>query len=219
MEATVVDLFYQQDRQLRSKELPVTDEQLLLEYRQTGDRELFAQLVYRYERELYSYLRRFVGDRELAQDAFQGTFLQVHLKCDSFDPARRFKSWLYTIATNQAIDARRRQKRHLMVSLDSPAGNFDDQVTEMMGLLESSEPGPESRMDQAERVVAVQRTLELLPENLYTIIQLVYFQGMTYRDAAAVLEIPVGTVKSRLNLAVQKLAEAWMQSQVDDRET
>ncbi len=219
MEATVVDLFYQQDRQLRSKELPVTDEQLLLEYRQTGDRELFAQLVYRYERELYSYLRRFVGDRELAQDAFQGTFLQVHLKCDSFDPARRFKAWLYTIATNQAIDARRRQKRHLMVSLDSPTGNFDDQVTEMMGLLESSEPGPEARLDQAERVLAVRRTLELLPENLYTIIQLVYFQGMTYRDAAAVLEIPVGTVKSRLNLAVQKLAETWMQSQVDDRET
>lgn len=209
MEATVVDLFYQQGRQLRSKESPVTDEQLLLAYRQTGDRESFAQLVYRYERELFSYLRRYIGDRELAQDAFQGTFLQVHLKCDTFDPTRRFKAWLYAIATRQAVDARRRQKPHRTVSLDSPPAGLDDQIAEIMGLLESSEPAPDARLNEAERLVAVRQSLEQLPETLYSIIQLVYFQGMSYRDAASVLEVPVGTVKSRLNLAVSKMAEAW----------
>lgn len=209
MEATVVDLFYQQGRQLRSKELPVTDEQLLLAYRQTGDRESFAQLVYRYERELYSYLRRYIGDRDLAQDAFQGTFLQVHLKCDTFDPDRRFKAWLYAIATRQAVDARRRQKPHRTVSLDSPPMGLDEQIAEIMGLLESTEPSPDARLNEAERLVAVRQSLEQLPETLYAIIQLVYFQGMSYRDAASVLEVPVGTVKSRLNLAVSKLAEAW----------
>lgn len=209
MEATVVDLFYQQGRQLRSKELPVTDEQLLLAYRQTGDRESFAQLVYRYERELFAYLRHYIGDREMAQDAFQGTFLQVHLKCDTFDPTRRFKAWLYAIATRQAIDARRRQRQHDAISLDEPPAGVDDQIARVMELLESTEPAPDARLQDAERVVAVQKALETQPEILYTVIQLVYFQGMSYRDAAAVLEVPIGTVKSRLSLAVSKLADAW----------
>jgi RNA polymerase sigma-70 factor (ECF subfamily) len=166
-------------------------------------------LVYRYERELFAYLRHYIGDRELAQDAFQGTFLQVHLKCDTFDPTRRFKAWLYAIATRQAIDARRRQRQHEAVSLDEPPAGMDEQIARVMDLLESSEPGPDARLQDAERVIAVQKVLETLPEILYTVIQLVYFQGMSYRDAAAVLELPIGTVKSRLSLAVAKLADAW----------
>ncbi len=122
MQATISDLHYNTRRQLLAKENPVTDEQLLLRYRQTGDRELFAQLVYRYERELYSYLRRYLGEAEMAEDAFQAAFLQVHLKCDQFQIGRRFRPWLYTIATNQAIDARRRNRRHRMLSLDGSAG-------------------------------------------------------------------------------------------------
>lgn len=214
MEATVVDLFYNQDRQLHSKELPVTDEQMLLEYRQTGDRELFAQLVYRYERELFSYLRRYLGNREWAQDAFQATFLQVHLKCDSFDADRRFRPWLYAIATNQAIDTRRRNARHQMVSLDSPAGNFDDEVSRIVNMLESTDATPEEKLQSAERVALVRETLQQLPESSYTVIQLVYFQGMKYREVAEVLEVPVGTVKSRLNAAITKLADAWHKSDI-----
>jgi RNA polymerase sigma-70 factor (ECF subfamily) len=85
-----------------------------------------------------------------------------------------------------------------------------------MELLQSSEPAPGARMDSAERLQAVRDALEKLPENFYSVVQLVYFQGMTYRDAAAVLEIPVGTVKSRLSQAVDKLADAWMQTHSDD---
>src|SRR5271168_1722475 len=106
-----------------------TDEQLLAEYRQQGDRQAFAQLVHRYERELFSYLRRYLGDAEMAEDAFQATFLQVHRKCDQFEEGRRFRPWLYTIATNQAIDAQRRNKRHRNLSLDrNPKGEGRDEV-------------------------------------------------------------------------------------------
>ena len=59
----------------------LTDEQLLIKYRESGDRNYFSQLVHRYEQELYSYLRRYLGNSEAAEDAFQTTFLQVHLKC------------------------------------------------------------------------------------------------------------------------------------------
>jgi RNA polymerase sigma-70 factor (ECF subfamily) len=94
------------------------DEALLASYRQTGDSRLFAELVQRYEKELYNYLRRYLGDAELADDVFQMAFLMVHMKCDQFEPGRRFRPWLYAIATNAAIDAQRREKRHRAVSLD-----------------------------------------------------------------------------------------------------
>jgi len=98
----------------------MTDEELLLEYRLAGSPSIFAALVKRYERELYNYLRRFTGNNVLAEDAFQATFLQVHLKCHLFDGQRKVRPWLYTVATNQAIDIQRRNRRHRLVSLDRP---------------------------------------------------------------------------------------------------
>merc|ERR1712188_68814 len=95
-----------------------TGEQLLLRYRETGDRDLFARIVQMYEHELYNYLHRYMGNAEMAEDAFQATFFQVHLKCDQFESGRKLRPWLYAIATNQAIDAQRRNKRHRMASLD-----------------------------------------------------------------------------------------------------
>lgn len=210
MQATVTDLHYNVRRQQSAKINPVSDEQLLLRYRETGDRELFAQLVYRYERELYSYLRRYLGSSELAEDAFQGAFLQIHLKCDQFQQGRRFRPWLYTIATNQAIDLSRRNKRHRMVSLDG-AGNdtMGDEVKRLVNLLESPETGPELAAVQSERNAQVQDTLGGLPETMHAVIQLVYYQGMKYREAAEILEIPVGTVKSRLHAAILRLTDVW----------
>ena len=105
----------------------VSDESLIAQYRESGDRGLFEALMRRYEREMYSYLRRYIGNAEMAEDAFQGTFLQVHLKCHQFDPARRFRPWLYAIATNQAIDVQRRNKRHRMVSLDRSSSSDKDE--------------------------------------------------------------------------------------------
>ena len=69
----------------------LSDENLIAQYRESGDRGLYETLMRRYEREMYSYLRRYIGNAEMAEDAFQGTFLQVHLKCHQFDPARRFR--------------------------------------------------------------------------------------------------------------------------------
>ncbi len=99
------------------------DEELLAAYVETENRDAFEELVHRYERELYSYLRHFLGDAQLAEDAFQTTFLQVHLKCRQFAPGRRLRPWLYTIAANQAVDLLRRNRRHKAVSLGTAAGD------------------------------------------------------------------------------------------------
>src|SRR5262245_5211131 len=188
----------------------LSDEELLSAYSDSQDRLAFAELVHRYERELYSYLRRYLGDAPLAEDTFQATFLQVHLKCDQFEEGRKFRPWLYTVATNQAIDARRRAKRHRMVSLDrvSP-GDDGEEAGKMLDLLVSDELDPFAQLDEKERREQVQQTLEYLPEIMQQLVHLVYYQGLKYREAAEILDIPVGTVKSRMHAAVLKLSEAW----------
>lgn len=185
-----------------------------MRYRESGDRAAFDELVHRYERELYSYLRRYLDDAEMAEDVFQATFLQVHLKCDKFETDRKFRPWLYTIATNQAIDAQRRNKRHRMVSLDRRNGQGkDDDVGALLELLVGSEPSPISQLEGLERQNWVRSAIGSLPEPLRAAVTLIYYQGMKYREAAEVLAVPVGTVKSRLHTAILKLNEAWHRTQ------
>src|SRR5262249_262618 len=176
--------------------------------------QAFSELVHRYERELYSYLRRYLGDASMAEDAFQATFLQVHLKCDQFEEGRKLRPWLYTIATNQAIDAQRRNKRHRSVSLDrNTRHDGNDDVGSLMDLLVSKEPSPAHRAETTQQRDWIRGAVEHLPDTLREAVNLVYYQGLKYREAADILEIPVGTVKSRLHAAILKLNEAWTESQ------
>ncbi|MGB7346709.1 MAG: RNA polymerase sigma factor [Pirellulaceae bacterium] len=191
----------------------LTDEALLLEYRQSGDRGLFEQLIGRYQREIFSYLRRYIGNSELAEDAFQGTFLQVHLKCHQFDADRRFRPWLYAVATNQAIDVQRRNKRHRMVSLDGVSRGDDDQRSGSWSeTIVGGAPDPLVSASEQENGVWVHDAVSSLGEPMQQVIHMVYYQGLKYREAADALQIPVGTVKSRLHAAVQRLGQLWGES-------
>lgn len=185
-----------------------TDEELLLAYRDQADRGAFELLVSRYERELYSYLRHYLGDAESAEDVFQQTFLQVHLKCDQFEAGRKVRPWLYTVATNQAIDFQRRNRRHSMLSLDRSAGTEAEEAGAMVALVESACPNPLEQSESIERCEEIRQAVEELPESVRQVVLLVYFQGLKYREAAEALGIPVGTVKSRLNAALGKIGEA-----------
>jgi RNA polymerase sigma-70 factor (ECF subfamily) len=190
-----------------------SDELLLSRYSETGDRQVFEILMRRYEREIFSYLRRYIGNAELAEDAFQGTFLQVHLKCDQFDSSRRFRPWLYAIATNQAIDVQRRLKRNRMISLDTSAGGEGGgDVRSWTDKLVSDVRDPLEVAGGREEGHWVREAVAGLGDSLERVIQLVYFQGLKYREAADVLGIPVGTVKSRVHAAVQRLAMLWEES-------
>ncbi|HZZ28184.1 MAG TPA: sigma-70 family RNA polymerase sigma factor [Pirellulales bacterium] len=197
-----------------------TDEELLMEHRLRGGRRAFELLVQRYERELYSYLRRYLSDATMAEDVFQATFLQLYLKADQFEEGRKVRPWLYTIATNQAIDAQRRNRRHKMVSLDRRGHHHDtqDDVGSLLDLLTSKEPLAVDNLETDERRQWVQQAIAELPEALREAVLLVYYQGMKYREAAEVLDIPVGTVKSRMHAAILKLNEAWTNKHPSDDE-
>jgi len=186
----------------------LSDEQLLFEYRSTENATVFAELVSRYERELYNYLKRFLADATMAEDVFQTTFLQVHLKSDLFEQGRKFRPWLYTIATNQAIDAQRRNRRHRRLSLDQ-GQNVGDGSGSLMEVIATRESGPCQSAESLEWAEWVREAVTTLPDPLQNAVRLVYFRGMKYREAAKVLSIPVGTVKSRLHSAISRLGQSW----------
>jgi RNA polymerase sigma-70 factor (ECF subfamily) len=189
-----------------------SDEDLLRRFRVKDDAAAFESLVHRYEHELFSYLRRYLGSAEMAEDVFQATFLQVYLKKENFEDGRRFRPWLYTIATNQAIDAQRRNKRHRMVSIDQRSGSGDDDVGALVEMLSGNDRTADDQMADEEAREWVRSAVDGLPDTLKGAVVLVYHQGMKYREAADVLGIPVGTVKSRLHAALLKLNESWLAS-------
>lgn len=186
----------------------VSDEELLGRYR-AGCARAFTVLVQRYERELYNYLRRYLGDATLAEDVFQNTFLQLHLKIDLYETGRSVRPWLYTIATNQAIDALRKGNRHRTVSLDARAPNLDEACHAFVDLIHGASDDPLQALELDERRQWVRDALDRLPSYLRAVVVMAYYQGLKYREIAEVLDIPVGTVKSRLHAAVAKLADAW----------
>ncbi len=171
---------------------------------------MFGPLVKRYERELFGYLRRYVGDDELAEDVFQNTFLQVFLKIQQYEPGRPARPWLYAIATNQAIDALRRKNRRADQRTDALVmPDEDGEPRPLFELIASAEVGPPEETDRAEEREQVRAAVDRLPDLLKQVVILAYFQGLKYQDIAETLAIPVGTVKSRLHAAVAKLTEEW----------
>lgn len=190
-----------------------SDEAVFEAYRD-GDAEGLGTLVRRYHDDLLRFLVRLVGDRAGAEDVFQETFLQIHLSADSFDASRRFKPWLFTIAANKARDHLRRTSRRRMLNLSAPlssgsGGGTPDDGTTFVDLLEVEVPKPGDAADTAEREAMVQRAVTELPLSLREVLLLAYFQRLSYAEIAETLEIPLGTVKSRLHAAVAAFARKW----------
>jgi RNA polymerase sigma-70 factor, ECF subfamily len=185
-----------------------SDEQLLANYR-GGDKAAFAQLVNRYQRELYHFLVRFLGNRASAEDVFQETFLQVHQSAEQFDPQRRFRPWLFTIAANKARDLIRSQARRPTNPLQASISPGEDESGEFIDLMQSTNDLPSDPMERQELQELVHNTVTSMPEHLREILLLSYFHQFPYKQISEILDIPLGTVKSRLHAAVAHFADRW----------
>ena len=186
----------------------LTDEQLLAAYRE-GDVGSFTDLVNRYQRELFHFLVRFVGDRAAAEDVFQEAFLQVHQSAEQFDLQRRFRPWLFTIAANKARDMIRSQARRPTTPLQASINSNDDDSGEFLDLMSAASAMPHEDLERQELQNAVQKTVTAMPEHLREILLLSYFHQFPYKQISEILEIPLGTVKSRLHAAVAFFADRW----------
>lgn len=184
----------------------ISDEGLFDAYRH-GDGYALAELHSRYRRELLSYLFGYIGNMELAEDAMQMAFLNISRNANSFDAAKKFRPWLYGIATNAAIDMQRREKRHRhMASLDRDYSSNED-ADSLGDVIISPTTPADVNLERQEDAQSVRNYVSALREDLRNAIQLIYFKHLKYREAAEVLHIPVGTVKSRLHKALMELLE------------
>lgn len=191
-----------------------SDEELLKLFR-AGNASAFDALVHRYEGELFGYLNRYLRNRELAEDTFQTTFMTVYQKAETFEEGKRFKPWLYAIATNQAIDASRKRKRRQTISLENEWDNGESSAKagSLRDVLESNNEKPDSSAMMDEKKVQVRKAIDTLPENLRQVLLLAYFHEFKYQEISEVLEIPLGTVKSRLHAALEKFQQSWERMQ------
>lgn len=185
-----------------------SDEQLLAMH-QSGDRQAFATLVKRYERELYLFLVRFTGDRAAAEDVFQEAFLQVHQSAEQFDSSKRFRPWLFTIAANKARDMMRSNARRPTSPLQASISPGQEDSGEYIDLMKAAAELPDAQIQRTELRAQVQAAVAAMPNHLKEILLLSYFHGFAYKQISEILDIPLGTVKSRLHAAVAFFAEKW----------
>lgn len=177
----------------------VNDDARLIEATLQGHSAAFGQLVQKYQDRLFNTLVYALGNAEDAQDIVQEAFVQALLKLDSFRQSSTFYTWLYRIAFNVAASQRRRKKLD-RVSLD--------QVRDTSGQ-EPIDPGeePDARLHRQECCRQVSEALDHLPEEYRTILILREIEGYCYETIAEILELPVGTVRSRLHRARLQLRE------------
>jgi RNA polymerase sigma-70 factor, ECF subfamily len=163
----------------------ISDE-TLAERAARGDRDAQTQLIHRFERPIFSLCLNLVGPTH-AHDLAQDALVRILTKLDSFSGMSRFGTWVYRVTTNECLSHMRRQKR-------SPVHfGLDSEPNTQVG-----EPNPDSGIQMDESLSRVRVALMNLPEDQRTILVLRDVRGLDYEQLGEVLEIPIGTVRSRL---------------------
>lgn len=161
----------------------------------SGDEDLFALLVRRYQTRVHAHVAKMIGHREDALDLTQEIFLKVFQALPRFNPEYKFSTWLFRIAGNAAID-HLRKKRPRMVPLEVPDPDGLGRVSSTE--YSSSDLDPFGMLRNVERGRAIARAIADLPVEFRELIALRHFAGLSYEEIAEVKEMPLGTVKNKL---------------------
>ena len=170
----------------------------LIKRSKNGERNAFSELVCIHAQGVTNVIYRMCGDVHIAEDAAQETFVQAWLHLASYRPQTSLRNWLYRIAVNAATDMLRKEKRILPNALE------DLQLSD-------PQPGPEAVFSQEERTALIQKAVVSLPDACRAVLVLREYEGLSYHEIADALDIPLGTVMSRLNYARKLLREKLAQ--------
>jgi len=179
-----------------SKKMITSDDALMCKF-QDGDESAFRRLLERYQDRILNYVLRMVSDYDTASDIAQEVFIKVYINAGRYLPGSRFSPWLYRIATNLAINELRRRKRWRFLSIDEAATN--EERNYHFELADTKSLSPEERVMQREDVLKVEEALAKVALKYRTPLILREIEGYDYDEISKILDIPRGTVKSRLN--------------------
>lgn len=190
------------------------DQELMIRLKQAlpdPNPAVFGELVSRYKDRIVHYICRYVGDRAAAEDLAQECFVRVFRNVASYDPHAKFSTWIYTIATNLAKDEFKRRARHPARSLDWSSGEGSDTTRDLPGQHGGTTREPQVIVEKQELRDQIQQALAQLKDEDREILLLREVQQMPYDEIARILEVPMGTVKSRISRARAAFAELWKQ--------
>lgn len=171
------------------------DDRVLVRRVQRGDREAFAALVTRHQRYVYNLAYRLLRDPSEAEDLAQEAFLRAWRGLGNFRGEAKFTTWLYRIVTNLCYNRLNSLRRQLL----------DTDVDDVDTLALSSDKDPATAVEAAERRAFLHRQIAALPEKYQLVITLFYLQEFSYQEIAQVLDLPLGTVKTHLFRARERL--------------
>ncbi len=180
------------------------DDSAIIERCKEGDITAFDELVGRYEKQVYNFAYRMTGNYDDASDIASEAFIKVYNAIDTFRGEANFSTWLFRIVTNLYLDERKRSKAHLNVPLDEYIDLEESSVTRQ---IEDPSPGPQELLEAGERAEVLARAIYDLPDYQRVMVLLFHTQGKSYEEIAEITELPIGTVKSRLNRARLALKE------------
>jgi len=175
-----------------------TDEELIL-YFQEGDVYAFEQIVHRYKEPLVNFIYHFLGDRSNAEDVVQETFIRVYKNKHLYRNIAKFSTWIYTIASNLAKTELRRRRRRRILSISQMG--FDDKDYDLPDHVKT----PEGIVDGEMKESIIREAIEKLPAKFKEVVILRDVQEFSYEEISEILDIPIGTVKSRVNRGRQRL--------------
>jgi len=180
------------------------DEATLIEGARRGELDHFNQLVLAYEKLAYNVAMRMLADADLAEDVTQTAFFSAYRNLSSFRGGS-FKAWIMRMVTNACYDELRRKKRRPTVPLE-PVDDEDEEIESPSWLADESS-SPEEELEQGEREAAIQACLQGLDQAFRAVVVMIDIQEMDYAEASQILDVPLGTVKSRLARARLKLRD------------
>jgi RNA polymerase sigma-70 factor (ECF subfamily) len=180
------------------------EEKLLIERCKRGDIAAFDLLIRQYEKRVYNFAYRLSNNQDDAEDVAQEAFIRVFNAVGTFRGEANFSTWLFKIVTNVYLDERKRAKAHTTVPLDEFIELEEDTVSRQ---IEDAGPTPEMVVQERERNQIIQEAIQSLPEYQRVMIVLYHNQEKSYEEIAQIMNLPIGTVKSRLNRARLALKE------------
>jgi len=188
----------------------IAEDGMLIERARKGDRSAFDDLVYRYETRAYQYAYRLTTNAEEAGDIVADAFIRVYGALPNFKQQSSFSTWLYRIITNCFLDLRKRDKSRPATSLES---TLSTEEGEMERQIEDPNAASDEHAERNERERLMQEAVALLPEYQRAMITMYHAEGLSYEEIAEALDLPIGTVKSRLNRARLSLREQLVKNE------
>jgi RNA polymerase sigma-70 factor (ECF subfamily) len=185
----------------------MNDDEDLLRRCARGDAAAYRELVERVEKPLVNFILRFVGERNVAEDLFQETFVRVVKTLGSFRPEASLTTWIFTIARNLSLDWLKAKRRHREMALDAASSEEKGRIIYFKDVLRSGAAAPEDRAEATEDERRVSANLSKLSPIKREALVLRIYAGLQYSEIARIQNAPVGTVKFRIHEALKDLSQ------------